>query len=114
MENHVYVPDVLTQLGKKYFGSNDRYTAIVHNGMDSTYALVVYDFDVDADDWFVRIKWTKGCDPTLEVRYLDEIASTNNRHSAVIDNHMFELLKLLDQARNDIREIVGKTEVDFS
>lgn len=114
MSEHIYAPDFLKQLGKKYFGSNDRYTAIVHNGMDSTYALVVYDFDVDADDWFVRIKWTKGCDPTLEVRYLDEIASTNNRHSAVIDNHMFELLKLLDQARNDIREIVGKTEVDFS
>lgn len=114
MENHVYAWKLLKQLGKKYFGSNDRYTAIVHNGMDSTYTLVVYDFDVDADDWFVRIKWTKGCDPTLEVRYLNEVASTNNRHSAVIDNHMFELLKLLDQARNDIREVAEKTEVDFS
>ena len=114
MKNHVYAPDVLTQLGKKYFGKNDRYNAVVHDGIGFTFALDVYDFDVDADDWFVRIKWTKGCDPTLEVRYLNEVASTNNRHSAVIDNHMFELLKLLDQARNDIREIVGKTEVDFS
>lgn len=114
MENHVYAWKLLKQLGKKYFGSNDRYTAIVHNGMDSTYALEVYDFDVDVDDWLVRIKWTKGCEPTLEVRYLNEVASTNNRHSAVIDNHMFELLKLLDQARNDIREVEEKTEVDFA
>lgn len=113
MSNHVYAPDFLKQLGKKYFGKNDRYNAVVHDGIGFTFALDVYDWDFDVDDWLVRIKWTKDHEPTLEVRYLDEIASTNNRHSAVIDNHMFELLKLLDQARNDIREVAEKTEVYF-
>lgn len=113
MENHVYAQDVLKQLGKKYFSKNDRYTAVVHDGEGFTFALEVYDWDFDVDDWLVRINWTKDQEPTLEVRYLDEIASTNNRHSAVIDNHIFELLKLLDQARNDIRAMVEKTEVYF-
>lgn len=113
MENHVYAWKLLKQLGEKYFGSNERYNAIVHDGVGFTFMLEVYDWDFDVDDWLVRIKWTKDHKPTLEVRYLDEIANTNNRHSAVIDNRMFELLKLLDQARNDIQETVAKTEVYF-